>query len=103
MNDRDEAPEAAGSDPRLTEEMRQALARVRAAESAARAAGRWKTTPVRRGDRFGGPFGVDKDGNALVYDSVEEAELAHEERRRRSEPPVEEGTGRGDDARRQGS
>jgi hypothetical protein len=77
-------------DPRLTEEMRQALARVRKAQAEAKAAGRWRTTPVERPDRFSGPFGVDKDGNVLASDTPEEARRAYEERRRAQEGSVAE-------------
>jgi hypothetical protein len=76
-------------DPRLSEEGRRSLARIRREVAAAKAAGQWKTQGpyVEDDDKFAGPFGVDAEGNVLVYDTPEEAQAARAERERTRDAP----------------
>jgi hypothetical protein len=77
-------------DPRLNEEDRRSLARVRRRVAEAKAAGRWETKPpFEDTDKFDGPFGVDAEGNVLIYHTVEEARAAAAERDRRRRAEVE--------------
>ena len=71
-------------DPRLSEEGRRSLARIRQAKAEAKAAGEWKTRGpfAEDDDKFAGPFGVDAEGNVLVHDTPEEAQAARAERER---------------------
>ena len=78
-------------DPRLSPEGRRALARMRKEIAEAKAAGRWQTEPMDDPDgKFSGPFGVDKDGHVLIYDTDEEARRALDERERERRRSVDE-------------
>jgi hypothetical protein len=92
MSEQDGRPEQDEEfDPRLTEEDRQVLARLRKAKAEAKAAGRWAVEPMDDPyGKFSGPFGVDKDGNVVVHHTVQEARRAAEERERERRRSVEE-------------
>ena len=87
----DEHGPDAVDDPRLSPEGRRALARLREAKAKAKAAGRWQTEPPDEwDDKFSGPFGVDKDGHALIHHTDEEARRALEEHERTQRRSVAE-------------
>jgi len=67
-------------DPRLSEEDRESLVRLRRAKAEAKGTGRWQTEPMDDPyDKFGGPFGVHKDGDVLVSDPEDVARPAGED------------------------
>lgn len=87
----DEEESDAMFDPRLDEEDRRALIRLRQAKAEAKATGRWQTEPMDDPyGKFSGPFGVDKDGNVLIFDTEEEARRAAGEHERARGRSVEE-------------
>ena len=78
-------------DPRLSEEDRRSLVRLREAKAAAKAAGQWKTAPMDDPDgKFSGPFGMEEDGHAVVFPTDEEARQALEEHDREGRRSVAE-------------